>query len=164
MTNRGAENARRHCGCEPHRPGARNVDCRTDPNLGGYSAVKTGRQNVGQASQIADLCHGLLLVREFEQVEISIGHHDVVGLAADPAAHIDVTVGPAGAVAIDMETDAGIALTTGSATAASDIERNRDEIADLEVLDIAALLDHLAGDLVAQHHTGRRVVRPRTIC
>jgi hypothetical protein len=55
-----------------------------------------------------------------------------------------------------METDAGIALTTGSATAASDIERNRDEIADLEVLDIAALLDHCAGDLVAQHHAGRR--------
>ena len=37
-------------------------------------------------------------------------------------------------------------------TAASDIERNRDEIADLEVLDIAALLDHFAGDFVAQHH------------
>jgi hypothetical protein len=92
--------------------------------------------------------HGLLLVREFEQVEISIGHHDVVGLAADPAAHINVTVGPAGALAIDMETDAGFALTTGSATAASDIERNRDEIADLEVLDIAALLDHFAGDFV----------------
>ena len=49
-----------------------------------------------------------------------------------------------------------IALATGSATAASDIERNRDEIADLEVLDIAALLDHFAGDLVSEHHAGRR--------
>jgi hypothetical protein len=44
-------------------------------------------------------------------------------------------------------------LAPGSATAASDIERNRDEIADLEELDIAAILGHFADDLV--YYTGR---------
>jgi hypothetical protein len=35
-------------------------------------------------------------------------------------------------------------------------ERNRYEVADFEILDVPTLFDHFAGDLVSEHHTGRR--------
>jgi len=35
-------------------------------------------------------------------------------------------------------------------------ERDRHEIADLEIFDVMAFLDHLAGDLVSEHHAGGR--------
>src|SRR6202011_4982376 len=62
----------------------------------------------------------------------------------------------AGAIGVDVKADAGVALSTGPAAAACDVERNRYEVADIEILDVAALLDHFAGDLVSEHHAGRR--------
>jgi hypothetical protein len=55
-----------------------------------------------------------------------------------------------------VKADAGVALSTGPAAAACDVERDRYEIADLEILDVTAFLDHFAGDLVSEHHAGRR--------
>ena len=43
-----------------------------------------------------------------------------------------------------------------TAAAAGDVEGDGNQIADLQALDIAALLDHLTGDLVAQHQTDLR--------
>jgi len=57
---------------------------------------------------------------------------------------------------VHVKADAGIALSTGPAAAACDVERDRHEIADLEILDVMAFLDHFAGDLVSEHHAGRR--------
>jgi len=54
--------------------------------------VKTGWEDVGKHGQIAYLGHRLIAVGELEQVEVGIRHHDVLGLPADPAAHVDVTV------------------------------------------------------------------------
>src|SRR3981081_1166845 len=96
------------------------------------------------------------LVRKLQQVEIGVGHHHVVGLPADPSAHIDISIGASGAVGVDVKADAGVALSTGPAATACDVERNRYEVADLEILDVTAFLDHFAGDLVSQHHAGRR--------
>src|SRR6202011_999257 len=62
----------------------------------------------------------------------------------------------AGAIGVDVKADAGVALSTGPAAAACDVERNRYEVADIEILDVTALLDHFAGDLVSEHHAGRR--------
>jgi hypothetical protein len=118
--------------------------------------MKSGRQDVCQAGQIADLFESLSLVRELQTVEVGIRHHDVFGLTADPTAHIDITVSTAGALGVDIQADAGIALATGAAAAASHIEWNRDEIPNVEVFDVAANLDDLAGDLMTQHHAGRR--------
>ena len=39
--------------------------------------------------------------------------------------------------------------------AACDVERHRYEVANLKILDVAASLDRLAGDLVSKHHASR---------
>ena len=151
-----AKNARGRGGREPDRPCAGDVDCRSDAHLGGDGAVESGRQDIGQAGQVADLLHRLRLVRKFQQVEIGVGHHHVLGLPADPSAHVDISVGAAGAIGVDVKADAGIALAAGPTAAARHVERDRHEIADREILDVTAFLDHLAGDLVSEHHAGRR--------
>ena len=50
----------------------------------------------------------------------------------------------------------GVATLAVAAAAAGDVEGHRDDIADLDELDIASALDHLTGDLVAQHQAFRR--------
>jgi hypothetical protein len=153
--HRCAENSRRGSCCKTDGARSGDIHGRSDADLGGDRAMKSGRQDVGQAGQIADLFESLRLVWEFQTVEVGVRHHDVFGLTADPAAHIDITVSAAGALGVDVQADAGIALATGAATAASHIERNRYEIAFAEVFDVAANLDDLAGDLMTQHHPGR---------
>ena len=96
-----------------------------------------------------------VLVRELEQVEIGIGDHDVAGLAADPAAHVHITIGAAGATGIDRQAHAGIRLPAAAASSTGDVERHRDQIAQRDHLDIRTLLDHLARDLVPEHHACR---------
>ena len=61
------------CGGESQSPSdaAKPKAIRVVTALGDYSAVKSGRQNVGPAGQIPKLSHDLFLVGEFEQVEIS---------------------------------------------------------------------------------------------
>jgi hypothetical protein len=118
--------------------------------------VESRGQNIRKAGQIADLVHRLSFVRKLQQIEVGIGHHDVVGLPADPSAHIDISVGAPGTVGVDMKADSGVALSAGPAPAACDVEGDRYEIADLEILDVTALLDHFACDLVSEHHAGGR--------
>src|SRR3984957_16788384 len=118
----GAENSRGRRGREPDRPGAGDVDRRSDADLGGDGAMESGRQNIGQAGQIADLFHRLRLVGKLEQVEIGVRHHHVVGLPADPSTHVDISIGAAGAVAVDVKADAGVALPARPAAAARDVE------------------------------------------
>ena len=118
--------------------------------------METGRQDVRQHGQVHDLGQRLVLVRELEQIEIGIGDHDVAGLPADPAAHVDIAIGAAGATGIDRQAHAGIRLPAGAAPPTSDVERHRDQIAQRDHLDVRPFLDHLAGDLVAEHHPCRR--------
>jgi len=98
----------------------------------------------------------VLLVRKLEQVEIRVGHHHIVGLPADPSAHIDISIGASGAIGVDVKADASVALSASSAAAACDVERDRHEIADLKILDVPTFLDHFAGNLMSEHHAGRR--------
>ena len=109
------------------------------------------RQNVGQTGQIAYLCHGLSLVGEFQQVEVRVGNHDVVGLAAYPSAHVHVAVCRARPRWIDIQTDASGAFLAVSAATAGNVKRYRDQIAYLDELNITAGLDYFAGDLVSQN-------------
>ena len=143
-------------GCrEAYGTGAGDVDRRTRLDARIQGAMKAGRQNVRQHGQVHDLGQGLVLVRELEQVEVGIGDHDVAGLSADPAAHVDIAVGAAGATGIDRQANAGVRLPAGAASSTGDVERHRDKIAQLDHLDIRALLDHLARDLVPEHHPCR---------
>jgi hypothetical protein len=71
----------RRCSCrEAYGTGASD-----EPGLTLAEAV---RQNVGH-----DLGQSLVLVSELEQVEVSVGNHDVTGLSADPTAHVDIAIG-----------------------------------------------------------------------
>jgi len=151
-----AKNLRGRRGREADRPCAGDVDRRSDADLGGDGSVESRRQNIGKAGQITDLFYRLRLVRKLQQVEIGVGHHHVVGLPADPSAHIDISIGASGAVGVDVKADAGVTLSTGPTAAACDVERDRHQIADLEILDVMAFLDDFARDFVSEHHTGRR--------
>jgi len=92
---------------------------------------------------------------KLEQVEVGIVNHDVEGLAAYPAAHVDVAVGAPRATRVDRQAHARVCFPAGAAPSTGDVERHRNEISQIEHLDIGALLDHLARDLVPEHHAGR---------
>jgi hypothetical protein len=94
--------------------------------------------------------HRLVLVGELQEVPIGVRDHDVLGLAADPAAHVHIPVGGARSFGVGVQADAGLPLLAVATASAGDVERHRDEIADLDELDVAPGLDHLAGDLVTQ--------------
>jgi hypothetical protein len=96
-----------------------------------------------------------VLVREHQQVPVGVRHQHVLGLAADPAAHVDVAVGGARTVRVHVQADAGLALLAVLAAPAGDVERHRAQVADLDELDAGTDLDHLAGDLVAEHQALR---------
>ena len=124
-----AQNPRRRGGRQADRTGARDIDDGADADARPDRAVKAGRQNVRQHREIADFRHRLIAIGEFQQIEIRVGHHDVARLAADPAAHVDIAIGAAGARVIDVQADAGIARFAGAAAPAGDIERHRDDVA-----------------------------------
>ena len=98
----------------------------------------------------------MCFVGELDQVEIGVGNQNVFGLAAHPSAHVDVAVGGAGPRRIHGEADSGLAFPAVAASPARDVERHGDQVADVQELDVAALFDDLAGDLVAQHQSRRR--------
>src|SRR6266540_4784955 len=85
-----------------------------------------------------------------------VRNQHVLGLAAHPAAHVDVPVGGTRAVRVDVEAAASPALLAVLATAAGDVEGDGDEVALLDELDVAADLDHLARDLVPEDEPFRR--------
>ncbi len=147
----GTQDTRRRGGCHPDRPGTGNINDGPDTNTGLHRTVEPGRQNVGQHRQVADFIHRLFTVGEFQKVEISIGHHDITRLPADPATHIDITIGTPGPRRVHRQAHTGILRFAAPAPPAGNIERDRYDIPDLKLLDVAALLDDLAGDFVPQN-------------
>ena len=65
-------------------------------HAGGYGAVIAGRENVREQRQVLDLRHRLGFVGELQQVEIGVGNHHVLGLPANPSAHVHIAVSGAG--------------------------------------------------------------------
>src|SRR5690606_26151082 len=140
---------------QPDRAGPGDVDGGSDPDARAHAAVETGREDVGEHGQVEDLRHRPVPVGELQRVEVGVGHQHVAGLPADPAAHVDVAVGRAGPVRVDVETDAGGPLLAVAAPPAGDVERHRHQVPDVQELHVRALLHHLPGDLVPQHQAGR---------
>ncbi len=146
-----AQQARRSGSRQTDRAGASDVHRAAWADAGGNRAVVASGQDVRQAGQIADLFHRLVAIGQLEQVEVGVGDQHVFGLAAGPVTHVDIAVSTAGTRRVDGQADAGVLFLTGTATAAGNVERNRDQVADLQVLDIAAFLDDFPGDLVTEH-------------
>ena len=151
----GAEQLRAGRGGEPHGPGPGDVDRGADAHAGRDGAVEAGGEDVGEHRQVQDLLQRLVAVGELQQVPVRVRHQHVLGLAADPAAHVDVAVGAAGAVGVDVQADAGLALLAVAAAAAGDVEGHGDDVADLDEFDVGPDLDDLAGDLVPEHQVRR---------
>jgi hypothetical protein len=115
--------------------------------------VVAGREDVGEHGQVEDLLQRLVAVGEPEQVPVGVRDQHVLGLAADPAAHVHVPVGRSRPVGVDLQADAGLAFLAVAAPAAGDVERYGADVPDLDELDIGPDVDHLTGDLVSEHQT-----------
>src|SRR5512132_4245626 len=135
---------------QPDRAGAGDVHRGAGAHPGRPGPVVAGREDVRQHGQVLDLGHGLVAVGELEQVPVGVGDGHIAGLAAQPAAHVDIGVGGPGPGRVDVLTDPGVALLAVAAAPAGDVERDADQVADLDELDVAADLGDLAGDLVAE--------------
>ena len=138
---------------EADRPGAGHIARRAGAHAGRNTSVVAGGEDAGEHRQVEDLLHRLILGGELEQVPVGVGDHDVLCLAADPAAHVHVAVRAARLGGIDVQAHAGVALLAVATPAAGDVERGRDEIALLDELDTRSDLHDLAGDLVSEDET-----------
>src|SRR5471032_2003653 len=150
----GAQQPRRSGRGQANRAGAGDIHRAARTNASGDGAVIAGWQDVGEAGQVANFLHGLVAVRQFQQVEVGVRHQHVFGLAAGPVAHVDITVCTTGTGRVDGQAHAGVLFLARAAAAACDVERYRDQVADFQVFDVAALLDHFAGDFVPQDQAG----------
>jgi hypothetical protein len=148
--DRCAEELRGVRGRQADRAGAGDVDRRARLHAGRVGAVEPGREDVRQHRQVEDLLHRLILVGELQEVPVGVRDHDVLGLAADPTAHVHVPVGGARPIGVRVQADARLALLAVTTAPTGDVEGHRDEVTDLDELDVAPGLDHLAGDLVTE--------------
>jgi MarC family integral membrane protein len=78
-------------------------------------------------------------IGKFQEVEISVGHHDKLCLVADPASHIGIAVSASRPAWIHTKTHAGALRFARRTAAARNVERNGDKIADLQGGDGSAL-------------------------
>lgn len=139
---------------EADRAGASDIDNGAGADARGDGAMEAGGEDVAKQGEIADLGEGLITIGELEEVEVGVGDHDVFGLATDPATHVDVAVGGAGAGGIDIEADARLAGFAILAATAGDVEGDADDVALLDELDIASAFDDFTGDLVTEDEAG----------
>ena len=131
--------------------GAGDVDGRAGLGPGLHEAVERGGQDVREQGEVTDLLHGLVLVREAEQLEVGVGDEQVLRLSALPITQVE-PVSAAGRVGVHGLAHLGTTGATVAATAAGDVEGDRDQVALGEELDVGADLEDLAGHLVAHDH------------
>jgi len=98
----------------------------------------------------------LSLSGNFSKLKSAYGTMTYSGLSADPAAHIDIAVSRAGARRIHAQANARLAFLAIAATAAGDIERHGNQVADFDEFDIPPGLNHFTGNFMTQHQPSRR--------
>ncbi|MCY1426453.1 hypothetical protein D9M71_422740 [compost metagenome] len=122
--HRSTEQARRGGSSQADRAGTGDVHRAARAYAGSHGTVVTGRENVGEAGQVADFLHGLVAVRQFQQVEVGIRHQHVFSLATGPVAHVHIAVGATGTGRVDGQANAGVLFLARTAAAASNVERH----------------------------------------
>ena len=153
---RGAQQVAGCRGREADRSTAGNVNSGSRPHSGGNGAMIPGGENVRQAGQVADLLHGLCLVRKLQQIEIGVRHHDIFGLASNPSPHVDIAIRGARPCGIHTQTYSGRTFLAVPAAPAGDVKRDRNEISDLDEFNVASGLKNLSGDFVPEDQSLRR--------
>ena len=138
--DRGAEDVGRCRGSHADRARAGNVDGGSDTDASVDCPMEASGKDVGEHGEVLDLRHGLGFVGKRDEVEVGVGDHDVLGLAADPSTHVDVAVRSTGAAGVDVEADSRLLGAAGAAAAASDVEWDSDEVSFPDVLDVGAEL------------------------
>ncbi len=115
-----------------------------------------GGQDVGQAGQVANFFHRRIAVRKFEQVEVGVRHQHVFSLAADPIAHVDITIGTTGARRVDRQADAGVLFLATAAATARHVEWHRNQVTDFQMFHVTTGFQHLASDFMTEYQPGLR--------
>ena len=148
------QQARSRGAATAHGAGPRDVD--SGPGLGAslHEAVEGSREDVREKRQIADLLHGLVTVRELQQLEVRIGNKKILGLSAVPAAQVEA-VGSGIGVRVAGLADLGTTVAAVTAAAASHVEGNRDQVAFLQKLDVRADFHDFPGHLMPHDHAFR---------
>ena len=135
---------------EADRAGTGNVNGRPWSNPCGDRTMIAGGENIREESEVFDLSHGLIPIRELQQVEVRIGYHHVLRLTTDPAAHVHVAISRAGAGRIHIQADASLAFLAVGATTTGNVEGDTDDVTFLDELHVAACLDDFARDFMAK--------------
>eukprot|EP00035_Acanthoeca_spectabilis_P020125 m.431269 g.431269 ORF g.431269 m.431269 type:complete len:417 (-) comp17276_c0_seq1:1024-2274(-) len=120
------------------------------------TTVVSSREDIREQSQGLDLLHRLVAVWEFEEVPVRVRHHDILSLATDPTAHVDVAVCGTGARRVDIKADTGVSGFAELAPPARDVKRHGAEVSLPDELNVVTALDHLASDFVPKDHTSGR--------
>jgi hypothetical protein len=144
----GPAQLRRQRGHQPDRPGAPDDHGIAGADLGQLGAVVAGGQDVRQHHVVGFLLPGV--VRQHQGVPVGPGHPQQLGLPAVVRAHVGVAVSRAGTARVGGQAEAGQAGLTVLAEPAANVERQAHHVADLDPVDAAADLDHLAQVLVPE--------------
>jgi hypothetical protein len=114
--------------------------------------VVARRQDVREKRKVPDFRQSLVFVGKFQKLEVGVGDHLVVGLAALPAAEVE-TIGTARDFRVGSLADFGVPLSAVAAAPAGDVEGDRDQVTLLDERYFVADFDHFAGVLVPQDHS-----------
>src|SRR5450759_2896380 len=135
-------------GHQPDRPASVNDNRLSRLHAGEFCGVPAGGENVGQHHVV--ILFFLRIVREFQTIEVGVGHAQVFGLPAAVRPHAGETVSRAGRSGIGSKTKSSQPRLTIFAEAARNVERQTNPVAHLDPVHGFAHLHDLAEILVAE--------------
>src|SRR5665811_894535 len=135
-------------GHQPDWPASVNDDGLPRFYAGQFGGVPAGGENVGQHHVV--ILFFLRIVREFQTIEVGVGHAQVFGLSAAVRSHPGETVSRAGRSGIGSKTKSSQPRLTIFTKAAGNIERQTNPVTHLDPVHRVAHLHDLAEILVAE--------------
>ena len=145
----GAHGDGRQGGHVPDRAAAVDDDGLTGQQPGHFHRVPAGGEDVGQHHVVVLLVAGVL--GQHQGVEVGPRHAQQLGLAPLPGAHVGEPVGgPRDAGLVGAQAVVGALFLAVAAVPAGDVERGRDHVANLDLVDRVADLDDLPYVFVAE--------------
>src|SRR5450759_1912896 len=135
-------------GHQPDRPASVNDDGFPRFYAGQFGGMPPRGENIGQHHVV--ILFSLRVIREFQTIEVGVGHAKVFGLAAAVRSHPGEAVGRAGRSGIGSKTKSSQPRLTIFTKAAGNIERQTNPVTHLNPIHGFAHLHDLAEILVAE--------------